>query len=136
MQKSKAELESAIVRCFQKNKKINELLVTSDGQCFFPQNKSFADLHARQNKLSVKTVNRDDFDIPVEDSVVAAVTKRLSPEEYETATVPALKDELNKREIAYSANSKPETLIKKLIADDEAKAEALKKADEKESATK
>lgn len=126
--KSKAELKSIIERSFQRNTGAKVLHVTSDGQCFLDENKSFAERHARISKLSVMVANRMDYEVPAEPKkekkpkTSSAQGEALTADQYETATVDQLKAELTKRDISFAPNSKPETLIKKLVEDDAVKA--------------
>lgn len=60
--KKAALLMGAIAAAFKANKTATELLVTEDGNCFLPENKSFANAHANRNKFQVKTVSREEFE--------------------------------------------------------------------------
>lgn len=59
--KKKAIFIAAVAACFNANKNANELLATPDGNCFLPENKSFAEAHARRNNFNVEAVNREQF---------------------------------------------------------------------------
>ena len=76
--RNKEALEAAIVRCFQTNTDASKLHVTPDGQCFLENNKSFAELHARRNQWSVKTVERADYAIPAFEKLAKAKSDKLT----------------------------------------------------------
>ena len=58
---AKAALSAKIKAMFLLHTAAELLHVTPDGQCFFENDKSFADLHARQNKMAVQSVKRSDY---------------------------------------------------------------------------
>lgn len=61
--------------------KVDEVIVTSDGQIFLPSKENAAKFHAQQKKLSVKTVTR----ASINDYVVNAEDKEVKKTDIEKA---------------------------------------------------
>lgn len=126
--KSKVEMDAAIVSVFKINKDAQKLHTTPDGQCFLEGSKSFAELHARRNKMSVRTVERSDYEIPFSEEAVKEVLeikevkndaeKAEELRDYDLMTIPALKSELINREIVFTGKEKKPALIELLNAAD------------------
>jgi len=118
MEKSKS-IAAAIKECFEYNKNVDQIHVTSDGQCFLAGAKSAADLHARRNKLTVTTVNRDEVD------------EKKPSEGYDAKSVKELSAIItDERKLDIPKGSKKQALIDILTKDDERIAEEQKLADE------
>jgi len=125
MEKSKTqeEITKAVKECFDYNKTVEEIHVTSDGQCFLPGAKSAADLHARRNKLTVETVSRADIE--------KAAPAKNEPTGYAAKNVAQLTEMLVKeRKLEVPKGTKKDGLIQMLEDDDAriAKEEELAKA--------
>lgn len=59
---SKISLIAAIAAAFLANKNESKMLVCDDGMPFRVKDKSFADLHARKEKIGFKEYNRADYE--------------------------------------------------------------------------
>jgi hypothetical protein len=105
--KSEADLKAAIIEAFSFHKDAKTLHVTTDGQCFLEGGKNAAEMHARKEGLKVTLVNREDY----VKSKAAKEDKKDDDVSIEDMTIPMLKDELTKREIAFNDKAKKPELV-------------------------
>lgn len=74
--KKKTILITAIAAAFKANQNTDKLLVTPDGNCFLPENKSYANAHATRNKFAIKEVIKSEFEADNE-----AILKEIEADE-------------------------------------------------------
>lgn len=89
---SDTELQKKAEEVFQANPKVEKLLVTSDGQCFFPEKKNAAHFHAKSNGgLKIHEIERP---------AKSEKAKAKSDEEEEVSNVKKTEDKADPKKAA------------------------------------